>query len=217
MTAIDRCPNCDQPRGDQARADNLPIVRQWASWVAERPGEQRPIKWREVADAQRADQPGLCIEGWCPAVDWRARALAAESRSVEQPSAILRPTWTALSDHELTATLGPIEVEVRRWGVDTERDEWGFYAQVSSRAGGIRIASGHHRGRGAPLEVCKRDAIAAVVAWRDSIVPAPEAVTEQAQATPSPERRTRSRRRMPQVFQAAGDLPPTRRGRDRRA
>ena len=31
------------------------------------------------------------------------------------------------------------------------------------------------------------------------------------------ERRTASRRRMPQAFQVAGPLPPTRRGRDRRS
>lgn len=75
------------------------------------------------------------------------------------------PTWIALSDHEMTMRMGPVKIDLRRWGVDPARDEWAYEATI----GDWRIARGHHRHCGAPLETCKADAIAAVEAWRDSI------------------------------------------------
>ena len=96
MTAA-RCPTCDKPRGDQDRADSLPITRRWSAWVASKPGEQRPMKWTEVQAAQAADQPGMCIEGQCHAVDWRARALTAEARIA---------TVTATIEHDIAVCRG---------------------------------------------------------------------------------------------------------------
>ena len=78
-TAPERCPTCDKPKGDQARADAHPLAKQWSAWIAMVPGQQRPLRWRDVADAQAADQPGMCIESRCQPVDWRARAIAAEA------------------------------------------------------------------------------------------------------------------------------------------
>lgn len=87
-TAPERCPTCDKPKGDQARADAHPLAKQWLAWIAMVPGQQRPLRWRDVADAQAADQPGMCIEGQCQPVDWRARAIAAESDAQQWRNAV---------------------------------------------------------------------------------------------------------------------------------
>lgn len=67
--------------------------------------------------------------------------------------------------------MGPVWITVSRWTLAaTSRtdgaDVWSWMATI----GGSMILRGHHRGAGAPLERCKADAIAAVEAWRDSIV-----------------------------------------------
>lgn len=82
-TAPERCPTCDKPKGDQARADAHPLAKQWSAWIAMVPGQQRPLRWRDVADAQAADQPGMCIESQCQPVDWRARTYAAEDAAAQ--------------------------------------------------------------------------------------------------------------------------------------
>ena len=82
-TAPERCPTCDKPKGDQARADAHPLAKQWSAWIAMVPGQQRPLRWRDVADAQAADQPGMCIESQCQPADWRARAYAAEDAAAQ--------------------------------------------------------------------------------------------------------------------------------------
>lgn len=79
----DRCPTCDQPPGDSQRAREHPAVVRWSTFInAKRTDRVWPAPiWSEVIAAVRADQPGLCTDLTCsPRVDWRARALVAESR-----------------------------------------------------------------------------------------------------------------------------------------
>lgn len=79
--------------------------------------------------------------------------------------------WRKLSPHEYMLCMGPVTIEVDRWGPipddpATWRDEWGFTATLST---GHRVARGHCHRRGAPLAKCQADAIAAVERWRDAI------------------------------------------------
>lgn len=78
--------------------------------------------------------------------------------------------WRKLGPHEYRLKMGPIAIEVTRWGpLEPPRDEWGFRAVIDARFGGVWIARGHHRRRGAKLARCQADAIRAVERWRDSI------------------------------------------------
>lgn len=110
MTATpERCPRCDQPKGDQDRADSLPVVRQWLD--EHQPGRGRvTLRWRDVVEAQVADQPGLCLDAACKPVDWRQRALDAEARAdaAEAREAGLRETIARLGEPILGFT-GPLD------------------------------------------------------------------------------------------------------------
>ncbi len=75
--------------------------------------------------------------------------------------------WVKHGPHEYTLRMGPLVIEVTRWGPYVEMlDEWGFVAKL----GHTEVAHGHNAGRkGAPLATCQADAIAAVERWRDAI------------------------------------------------
>ena len=82
-----------------------------------------------------------------------------------------RRKWRKIGPHEYTLRMGPLDVEVSRWGPIANdsalwRDEWGFTATLST---GHLVARGHCQRRGAPLAQCQADAIAAVEQWKDSI------------------------------------------------
>lgn len=50
----ERCPRCDQPKGDQERADDLPIVRKWLKERSEVRDMLRPIDaslWRAANES----------------------------------------------------------------------------------------------------------------------------------------------------------------------
>lgn len=72
------CTRCGREKGDQQRADRLPIARRWLNVNSTR----RPT-WPAVLAAQAADQPGVCLEGMCEAVDWRALTFAGRTQVAE--------------------------------------------------------------------------------------------------------------------------------------
>lgn len=85
-----------------------------------------------------------------------------------------RRKWLKTGPHEYTLRMGPLDVEVSRWGPIANdpalwRDEWGYRVVLRAKFGGVEIAQGHAVGNGAPLVQCQADAIAAVERWRDSI------------------------------------------------
>jgi hypothetical protein len=116
-TAPERCPTCDKPKGDQARADAHPLAKQWSAWIAMVPGQQRPLRWRDVADAQAADQPGMCIESQCQPVDWRARAIAAEAERSEIVSLVSPSSDQSLPDavRELCEHVEDLRDDAQQW------------------------------------------------------------------------------------------------------
>ena len=74
--------------------------------------------------------------------------------------------WVKRGPHEHTLRMGPLFVEVTRWGPYVEMlDEWGWRAMI----GAIQILQGHHVRKGSPLAQCQADAITAVERWRDAI------------------------------------------------
>lgn len=96
-----------------------------------------------------------------------AIAWAAKRARGKLPAAKPR-RWRKVGPHKYTLRMGPVTVEVERWGpIGTAewRDEWGYVAKL----GHVEVAHGHDRKKGAPRAQCQADAIAAVERWRDGI------------------------------------------------
>lgn len=117
-----------------------------------------------------ADRCGICRgSAFTDAIDSNGHPYRGCARcSVASPAKPRR--WRKVGPHEYALRMGPVTIEVTRWNsAVTSRtggaDEWGWAATIGS----TRFLRGHHADKGAPLEKCQADAIAAVERWRDGI------------------------------------------------